>query len=51
MAAPPDLSSVESGAAPGAALSGAGPVGGRSLGQIAWARLRRDNPAHPTWEE
>src|SRR5690348_14911260 len=45
MAAPLDVSSVESGAAPDAALAGAGPIEGRSLGQIAWGRLRRDKVA------
>lgn len=45
MAAPFDVSPVEAAAAPEAALAGAGPVEGRSLGQIAWGRLRRDKVA------
>jgi ABC-type dipeptide/oligopeptide/nickel transport system permease subunit len=45
MAAPLDVSPVEAGATPEAALAGAGPIEGRSLGQIAWGRLRRDKVA------
>jgi peptide/nickel transport system permease protein len=45
MAAPLDISPVESEAAPEALLSGAGPIEGLSLGQIAWRRLRRDKVA------
>src|SRR6266568_6171980 len=45
MAVPLDVSSVEAAAAPEAALAGAGPIEGRSLGQIAWGRLRRDRVA------
>ncbi len=45
MAAPLDVSPVEARAAPEAALAGAGPVEGRSLGQIARGRLRRDKVA------
>jgi ABC-type dipeptide/oligopeptide/nickel transport system permease subunit len=45
MAAPLDVSSSEAGAAPEAALAGAGAIEGRSLGQIAWGRLRRDKVA------
>ncbi len=44
MAAPLDVSSAEKGAA-AEPLAGAGPVEGRSLGQIAWGRLRRDKVA------
>jgi ABC-type dipeptide/oligopeptide/nickel transport system permease subunit len=45
MAAPLDVSTSETGAAPEAALAGAGAIEGRSLGQIAWGRLRRDKVA------
>jgi peptide/nickel transport system permease protein len=45
MAAPLDISPVESRAASDAALAGPGPVEGRSLGRIAWGRLRRDKVA------
>jgi ABC-type dipeptide/oligopeptide/nickel transport system permease subunit len=45
MAAPLDVTPAEAGAAPESALAGAGPIEGRSLGQIAWARLRRDKVA------
>jgi peptide/nickel transport system permease protein len=45
MAAPLDVSSSETGAAPETALAGPGAIEGRSLGQIAWARLRRDKVA------
>jgi peptide/nickel transport system permease protein len=45
MAAPLDVPPVESEAAPEAALGRAGPIEGRSLGQIAWGRLRRDKVA------
>jgi peptide/nickel transport system permease protein len=45
MAAPLDVSSAEAAAAPEAELAGAGPVEGRSPGQIAWGRLRRDKVA------
>ncbi|MGE5291663.1 MAG: ABC transporter permease [Micromonosporaceae bacterium] len=45
MAAPLDVSPVEAGAAPEAVLVGAGPIEGRSLGQIAWGRLKRDKVA------
>jgi len=45
MAAPLDVTSVEAGAAPEDTLAGAGPIKGRSLGQIAWGRLRRDKVA------
>jgi ABC-type dipeptide/oligopeptide/nickel transport system permease subunit len=44
MAAPLDVSPAETGAA-AEPLAGAGPVEGRSLGQIAWGRLRRDKVA------
>ena len=45
MAAPLDVTPAEAGAAPESVLAGAGPIEGRSLGQIAWARLRRDKVA------
>ena len=45
MAAPLDVSSSEARAAPEAALAGTGAIEGRSLGQIAWGRLRRDKVA------
>jgi peptide/nickel transport system permease protein len=45
MAAPLDIPPVEAEAAPEAVLAGAGPIEGRSLGQIAWGRLRRDKVA------
>src|SRR5690349_8109143 len=45
MAVPLDISPAESGSAPDVALAGSGPAEGRSLGQIAWGRLRRDEVA------
>ena len=45
MAAPLDVTSMEAGAAPDGAPAGTGPIKGRSLGQIAWGRLRRDKVA------
>src|SRR5260370_9387135 len=45
MAAPLDVSPVEAAAASEAALAGTGQIEGRSLGQIAWRRLRRDKVA------
>jgi ABC-type dipeptide/oligopeptide/nickel transport system permease subunit len=45
MAAPLDVSSAGPDAAPAGSPAGARPVEGRSLGQIAWARLRRDKVA------
>ncbi len=45
MAAPLDVSPVEVTAASEAALAGGGQIEGRSLGQIAWRRLRRDKIA------
>src|SRR5260370_24770378 len=45
MAAPLDVSPVEATAASEAALAGTGQIEGRSLGQIAWRRLRRDKVA------
>ncbi|RJL36020.1 ABC transporter permease [Bailinhaonella thermotolerans] len=47
MTAPLDVSGTESSARPEAVLQGAGrqAIEGRSLGQIAWARLRRDKVA------
>jgi peptide/nickel transport system permease protein len=45
MAAPLDVSPGETGAAPKAPPDGTGPIEGRSLGQIAWRRLRRDKVA------
>jgi peptide/nickel transport system permease protein len=45
MAAPLEVSPVETGPGPKAPLGGAGAVEGRSLGQIAWGRLRRDKVA------
>jgi peptide/nickel transport system permease protein len=45
MAAPLDVTPIEAGAAPAGAPAGTGPIKGRSLGQIAWSRLRRDKVA------
>ena len=45
MAAPLDVSPVEATAASEAVLAGGGQIEGRSLGQIAWRRLRRDKVA------
>ncbi|HET7016214.1 MAG TPA: ABC transporter permease [Streptosporangiaceae bacterium] len=45
MAAPLDVSTTQAQAPPEAALTGTGAVQGRSLGQIAWRRLRRDRVA------
>jgi len=47
MTAPIDVSQAESGAAPDAVLAGVSgkAIEGRSLGQIAWMRLRRDKLA------
>jgi peptide/nickel transport system permease protein len=45
MAAPLDISPVEAEARPEAVLAGGGEIAGRSLGQIAWRRLRRDKVA------
>jgi peptide/nickel transport system permease protein len=45
MAAPLDVSPIEATAASEAALAGGGQIEGRSLGQIAWRRLRRDKVA------
>jgi peptide/nickel transport system permease protein len=45
MAAPLDVPATQTQAPPEAALAGTGAVQGRSLGQIAWRRLRRDRVA------
>jgi peptide/nickel transport system permease protein/oligopeptide transport system permease protein len=45
MTAPLDVTSAETQAPSEAALVGAGAVEGRSLGQIAWVRLKRDKVA------
>ena len=45
MTAPLEITPVEAAAAPEAILAGAGAIEGRSLGQIAWRRLRRDKIA------
>src|SRR5437764_15248215 len=45
MAAPLDISPVESEATPEAVLAGGGRIEGLSLGRIAWRRLRRDKVA------
>jgi peptide/nickel transport system permease protein/oligopeptide transport system permease protein len=43
--APLEVSGSEQSAQPEAVLVGAGPIQGRSLGQIAWMRLKRDRVA------
>jgi ABC-type dipeptide/oligopeptide/nickel transport system permease subunit len=45
MTAPLEVTGSESQAQPEAVLSGAGKIEGRSLGQIAWMRLKRDKVA------
>jgi peptide/nickel transport system permease protein len=45
MAAPLDVSPGDTGTVGEGTLAGAGPIEGRSLGQIAWVRLRRDRVA------
>jgi len=45
MTAPLEISPVEATTTPEAVLAGAGQIDGRSLGQIAWRRLRRDKVA------
>lgn len=45
MSGPPDLDPTLTLAAPEAVLEGAGRIEGRSLGQIAWSRLKRDKIA------
>ena len=45
MTAPLEVSGSAAEAEPEAVLQGSGPVSGRSLGQIAWARLKRDRVA------
>jgi len=45
MTAPLEISPVEATTTPEAVLAGAGQIEGRSLGQIAWRRLRRDKVA------
>jgi len=45
MTAPLEISPVKATPAPEAVLAGAGQIEGRSLGQIAWLRLRRDKVA------
>ncbi len=45
MTAPLEVTGAASSADPEAVLAGMGPIEGRSLGQIAWLRLRRDRVA------
>ena len=45
MTLPPEVGTGAETAAPEAVLVGAGPTEGRSLGQIAWMRLKRDKVA------
>src|SRR6266542_1015036 len=45
MTAPLEISPIKARPAPEAVLAGAGQIEGRSLGQIAWRRLRRDKVA------
>src|SRR5712691_11164216 len=45
MTAPLEISPVKATTTPEAVLAGAGQIEGRSLGQIAWRRLRRDKVA------
>ena len=45
MTLPPEVGAEAEAAVPEAVLAGAGPTEGRSLGQIAWLRLKRDKVA------
>ena len=45
MTLPPEAGAEAEAAIPEAVLAGAGPTEGRSLGQIAWMRLKRDKVA------
>ena len=45
MTLPPEVGTGAETAVPEAVLVGAGPTEGRSLGQIAWMRLKRDKVA------
>ena len=45
MTTPIEVSGSEAPAEPAAAVAGVGPIEGRSLGQIAWLRLKRDKVA------
>ena len=45
MTVPPEVGVGAETAVPEAVLAGAGPTEGRSLGQIAWMRLKRDKVA------
>src|SRR5215831_10473083 len=45
MTAPLEVTGTAAEAQPEALIEGAGPIEGRSLGQIAWMRLKRDRVA------